>query len=196
MSGKRIAAVILAAGPSSRMGKPKQLLTYNGRPLLVHAAETALASICRPVFVVLGCGADVLRPYLGDLPIQVIDNSNWQNGMGSSISAAARHLKQVEQPIDAMLLLLVDQPLITPDLLNRMADAYAAGHGLLIATRYNSEFGPPVLFDRQYLDELADLDGPAGAKSIIKKHRDHVLFIPFSDAQVDIDTPGDYELLR
>ena len=195
MTPRRIAAVILAAGSSSRMGFPKQLLPYKSRPLLLHMIEIAVASTCRPVAVVVGCHADLLRPHLLNLPVQLIENPAWHTGLGSSITASILALQSASPAIDAALFLLGDQPLISPDLLNQMVDAYVA-RPTIVACSYAQTFGPPVLFDRQYFPDLLNLPPSQGAKPFIQKHQPHTTFIPFPQGQTDIDTPDDYARLQ
>jgi len=185
-----IASVILAAGPSTRMGLPKQLLPYEGRPLLLRTIDIALASKCGPVFVVLGAHADLLRPHLQSLPVHTIENPAYLQGIGSSIAAAVRVIQSLSPPVDAILLLLADQPLITSDLLDRIAAACLAGHPL-VACQYAQTLGPPALFARQFFTALANLPPDEGAKSLLLKNRDLVHSIPFPDAALDIDTPAD-----
>ncbi|MFC7666147.1 NTP transferase domain-containing protein [Hymenobacter humi] len=112
-----VALLLLAAGASTRMGQPKQLLPYRGRTLLRHAAETAVATGCRPVVLVTGAVHDALAAEIADLPIQVIHNPEWKTGMASSIRAGVIAAAQF-QPT-AYLIMLSDQPLVTPELLHR-----------------------------------------------------------------------------
>src|SRR6185503_16376101 len=85
-----IGLIILAAGASTRLGKPKQLLRYGGKSLLFHAAQTAIASVCKPVVIVLGAYAELLKQEVQDLPVQVLENPHWQEGMGTSISTGIK----------------------------------------------------------------------------------------------------------
>src|SRR5580692_2476743 len=109
----RVALILLAAGPSTRLGQPKQLLPFRGRSLLRHAAETALASSCRPVVVVLGASAERMKSELTDLPVMIAVNSGWESGMGSSIRAGLEALtngKNADAGVGAVVIMVCDQP--------------------------------------------------------------------------------------
>src|SRR5262249_31770573 len=114
----RVGAIILAAGESSRLGQPKQLLSFRGTTLLRHAVQTALSSVCRPVAVVLGAHFEMVTDKLNGLPIEIVKNEAWRDGMSSSLRMG---LAAVESEVDAVILMLCDQPLVSVELLNRLA---------------------------------------------------------------------------
>ena len=192
-----VGAVILAAGASNRLGTPKQLLQFRGQSLLRHVAETALASACRSVVVVLGAHAEKLRPQLVDLQAQVVTNDDWQEGMSSSVRAGLESLTaSAESEICAAVLMLCDQPLISAQVINRLVEAHrATAAAPVVASRYGGGFGVPALFGRRLFPELMKLKGAAGAKQVIKAHAHETrgLFVP--EGIVDIDTRTDYERL-
>ena len=121
-----IAALILAAGASQRMGRPKQLLEYRGRSLVRHAAEVALASRCRPVCVVVGCGAELVRGEVEAMDVRVVPNPAWPDGMSSSIRAGLLALEQGE-PVQAVVLMTCDQPLLRAEVLDRLCAVSEVG---------------------------------------------------------------------
>src|SRR5688500_16238838 len=137
----KIGAVLLAAGGSSRMGRPKQTLIVEGESLLRRAARAALGCPCRPVIAVLGANAEVSHHALAGLEVIEVFNPDWETGMGSSVSAGVRHLIEIEPMIDAAVLLLCDQPFVTADVLARLVGAYRSSGRPIVASRYGDSFG-------------------------------------------------------
>jgi molybdenum cofactor cytidylyltransferase len=189
----QIGLIILAAGSSSRMGSPKQLLLYNGRTLLRHAAETALASICEPVLVVLGAAGDLLEPQLAGLPVMLSHNPDWSLGMGSSIRHGLQQLvARFSGSIRAVVIMVCDQPLVRPTDLNELCAVHdTSGYGV-VSSRYGGNVGVPVLFSSRYFRDLGMLDPSAGAKKLIIQHADDHHSVGLSAGAFDIDTPEDY----
>jgi molybdenum cofactor cytidylyltransferase len=196
MNEPKVAGIILAAGASTRMGQLKQQLVYRGRSLLLHVVETALAGGCQPVVVVLGCQAERLKNALRDLPVHVTENPAWSEGLGTSIGRGVQAANSLPDPAQAVLLMLCDQPLVTPALLRQMIAKYSQGKYGIVGCEYAETVGPPVLFARRYFMELQGLPGSAGAKRLIEAHRQEACLIPFPAGQTDIDTPSDYARLR
>lgn len=196
-SNTSIGVIVLAAGASTRMmGSPKQLLPFRGRNLLRHAAETALASRGGPVIVVLGAQCERLRAEIDDLPLLVVENELWAEGMGASIRAGITALKEKCPEISGALLMLCDQPFVTPESLNEMLAAYESGGAAAVASEYDGAPGVPALFDRSLFPELLALQGPAGAKRVLQRHRGELLCLPLPAGALDVDTPADYERLQ
>lgn len=193
------AIIILAAGSSTRMGKPKQLLTYDNRTFLRHAAEVAVASVCRPILIVLGAYASQLQSEIDDLPVRSVTNDRWADGMGFSIQVGVGALQNHDRADNtkALVLMLCDQPYVRAAVINDLVTAYHANGKGIIASEYDGTLGVPALFGRQYFAELATMSGPAGAKHIIAAHASNVVRVPFPKGITDIDTPEDYrQLLR
>lgn len=186
--------IILAAGASTRLGKPKQNLVYQNNTLLQRAIETALASVCRPVLAILGANAEIIRPTIEKLPVHILYNKNWQEGMASSVRLGMAELKKFEPAVTSAILMLCDQPFISTSLLNELV--HAKEKKGIIACAYNDTFGAPVLFDAKYFDELSLLTGTEGAKKLLTKYSGHVHLISFPLGGVDIDTEEDYEKLN
>jgi molybdenum cofactor cytidylyltransferase len=178
-----VGVIILAAGESRRFGKPKQLAEFRGQSLIRRAVAAALESVCKPVVVVLGANAEVIEPQISG-PVKIVYNSNWESGMGSSIRAG---VTAIESEVDAVILMLCDQPLITSSVLNRFAVRAKAG---LVAAEYGETAGVPALFAREFFEELKSLDGAEGAKSILIKNAARVERIRGLEA-ADIDTVED-----
>jgi molybdenum cofactor cytidylyltransferase len=158
--------------------------------LLRRAAQTAVAAACGPVVVVLGAGAKQLRFELSDLGVRIVENAHWKDGMSTSVRAGLDELEAMATP-DAVLFTTCDQPLVTPDLLRRLAASFAATRPPAVACEYAGTAGVPALFDRALFAELRRLAGDQGAKRVIEAHGPSVARIPFEDAALDIDTPED-----
>jgi molybdenum cofactor cytidylyltransferase len=187
------ALIILAAGASTRMGQPKQLLIFQGKPLLRYIAEIAIASSCQPIVVVLGANVAAIQPVLQDLPIHLVHNPDWSEGMGSSIQCGIQHLSNYPNPIDAAILTVCDQPFISAFLLDQLIQVYRSSQSQVVASAYSGTLGVPALFDRHLFPELLALDSAQGAKSIINRHG--AIGIDFPQGNLDLDTPEDYAQL-
>lgn len=192
-----IGLVLLAAGASTRLGTPKQLLRYQEQTLLRRAAETALASRCQPVVVVLGAYAERLQPELQGLPVHSIENSDWEQGMGSSLRAGLTELlSATEAPLEAAVFMLCDQPRVSAETLDMLVDRHYETGRPLVASEYGNALGVPALFHHSLFPELLALQGAEGAKQILQRHREQAFGIPFPEGLLDIDTPDDYTRLN
>lgn len=189
-----IGIVLLAAGESARMGQPKQLLSYKGKTLLRHAVETALTLQASPIIVVLGAHSESIRPELDDLPVGIVENSDWRGGMGYSLRAGLQALQSGWPQTAAALFLLCDQPHITSELLCRLEQEWRHG-ATLAATQYETRHGVPAIFDAMWFPELLALQGAEGARQLLAKYADRVIAIPFPPGAIDVDDPADYAAL-
>ena len=187
--------ILLAAGGSVRLGRPKQLLLYRGRTLLRHAAETALASHCRPIVVVLGAHAKRLRLELAGLDVRVADNPDWEQGMGSSIRIGMTALETASPDLAGVVVMLCDQPLLTSDYLNRLVQTHRDTSHSLIASEYADTRGVPAFFSRALFPKLRALSGPQGAKQMMTRHASDIFSLPFPVGTIDVDTESDYTQL-
>jgi molybdenum cofactor cytidylyltransferase len=193
---KSIGIIILAAGASSRMnGQPKQLLEFEGKTLLRRATETALSSRFRPVVVVLGANAEKLLPEIKDLPVLPAINENWASGMGGSIKTGLSILLAENTDIEATILMLCDQPFVTAETLNRLAETFQKTKKPIAACQYADTLGVPALFAREMFAELSDLQGDAGAKAVIKKRAADLAQTRAPEAAFDVDTQADFQKL-
>lgn len=183
--------IILAAGSSSRLGQPKQNLLYKGKTLLKNAIDTASSSLCKPVIVVLGANADVIKPTIENLPVSILQNEEWREGMASSIRLGITELKKIEPKATSVVLMLCDQPFVNAESINKLVQSQSKKG--IVACAYNDTIGVPVLFDKFYFDELLKLKGQEGAKALLTKHPDDIAKIDFPLGSVDIDTIADYE---
>ncbi len=190
-----IAIMILAAGASTRMGTPKQLLLYQGRSFLQYITEIAIASVCQPVVVVLGANAEQIHPQIKQLPVKVVKNSDWASGMSTSIKSGIELLNNLPQKIEAVVITLCDQPFVSPQIINQLVDTYYSTKKPIIACEYGDTLGVPALFSQTFFSELATLKETSGAKRVINHNLNEVFSIPFPLGDIDIDTPKDYEQL-
>ncbi len=178
------------------MGTPKQLLPYGEHTLLSHTVEVAIASICHPIIVILGAYAEQIRPEISQYPIQILENTRWNEGMSSSIQVGIQALDKASEKPDAVVVTLCDQPFISTQLVNQLVETYFTTGKPIIASEYAGTLGVPTLFSSSFFPNLMDLKGAAGAKKIIEKYSDRVFSIPFLEGTVDIDTPEEYNQLQ
>ncbi|MBD3561458.1 nucleotidyltransferase family protein, partial [Planktothrix sp. FACHB-1355] len=179
-----VGIIILAAGASTRMGTPKQLLPYGKSTLLSHTIEVALASGCHPIIVVLGAYATQIRSHINQLTIRIVENPQWSEGMSSSIRVGIQALDTVTEKPEAVVLCLCDQPFISTQVINQLIEVYFQKSKQIIASEYAGILGVPALFDRSFFPNLMKLKGAEGAKKIIQNHSDRVLSVPFAEGIV------------
>jgi molybdenum cofactor cytidylyltransferase len=193
-----IYGVLLAAGMSSRMGRPKQLLEWEGRPLVRHVAEAALASRLAGLVIVLGAEAEASRGALEGLggPVQTVESADYASGQAASLRSG---LGSLPASARAAVVLLVDMPLVSPALIDRIIGAYEANPGALaIVPRHKGRRGNPVLLAAALFEELRGLEGDKGARAVLERHAGQTHWLDVDDAAVisDADTPEAYEQLR
>lgn len=185
--------ILLAAGGSKRMGRPKQLLRIEGQTVIRRAAETALASMCSPIVMVLGADISEIQPQLQGLPIQIVENPQWRHGMAFTIHVGLEVLLRSQPNIEAVILMLCDQPLLTAEVLNQLVEARAKTECLLAASVYDNTLGVPALFHNSVFPELLALQGDEGARRILSRHSQKVARLPFPGGEIDLDTTEDLE---
>ena len=180
-----VALLLLAAGASMRMGRPKQLLAYHGRTLLRHAAETAVGTGCAPIVLVTGALHEALVAEVADLPIQVVHNPDWETGMASSIRAGLAAVAAAKPA--AVLIMLSDQPLVTPELLRQLVAQQLQTQAPIVAAAYGDTLGVPAVFGQALLPELLMLHGQAGANRLIGSLGAAVGRVPFPAGLLDVE---------
>jgi molybdenum cofactor cytidylyltransferase len=174
---------------------------YCDRLLRARSPQTAIAADCDPIIVVLGAYSDSLNERLRqriqteiiDLPVRVVNNSEWQTGMGSSIRVGIQALLDLNMDVEATILLLCDQPFVSPQIIWQLRSIYDSTHQPIVASSYQDTIGVPALFDRQLFSELLDLNQLEGAKTLIQRHLNTVKTIDFPQGSIDLDTPKDYQ---
>lgn len=186
----KTAIILLAAGSSSRLGRPKQLIEFQGNKLIQKAIEEAQKSKSDSLVVVLGWNPELIKSAFDSKQIPFVINENWEEGMASSMQTGLRFLMEKEHP-DQVILMLVDQPFVDADLLNSLIlEKEKSGKGI-VACSYSDTLGVPAIFDRAYFEEILSLKGSEGAKKVILKNSDDVFPIDFPLGAVDLDTEED-----
>lgn len=191
-----IGIILLAAGGSSRLGRPKQLLEYKGRPLLRHTVEVALASACRPVMVVLGAEYEACLKVLEGLDVTPIYNSAWKEGLSSSIRAGVLALEGEKPAVAGAILCVADQPYLTAEVLNALIECQRNSGVKIVACEYAGKPGPPALFCASLFGELKKLTGDEGARRVLQENSDSLALVRFPKGETDVDTVADYDKLR
>jgi len=183
--------ILLAAGASKRMGQPKQLLPVHGKPLLRYVVESALGEAVSPVIVVLGANAAELAPCLECLPVHLVVNAGWAEGMGSSLRCGMETLANIAPTADRVIIALADQPDLPAGQLTRLIETQRATGRPIVASECEGVRGPPVLFTATCFPELLALRGDTGARSLFQARPEEVATVLLSASQ-DLDTPADY----
>lgn len=185
--------VILAAGSSTRMGEPKQLMKYKDKTFLQHIIDEAIEAHLKPVICVTGSQSDLITNSISIMGVLIVYNEHWSEGMGSGISAGIKQLLPTE--VDSVILAVSDQPYVSADLFRTMVGWKEKSGKGIVACTYAGTLGTPVLFTRDYFDRLQSLNGDQGAKNIVKLNLPDVCPVEFEKGNVDIDTKQDYEKL-
>jgi molybdenum cofactor cytidylyltransferase len=186
-------AVVLAAGASTRMGEPKQLLRLDGRTLLRRTVDTLLASPAWPVVVVLGAHLELIRPEVARLPVLIAENREWAEGLASSIRTGVKVLEEFSLSLEAALLVLCDQPNLSPETVTRLIEAHHRTGKSIVAASYGQHPGPPALFARSHFPELMELRGAGGAKPLLTRHPELLATVDLPELAADLDTAEDYQ---
>ena len=189
---EKIGAIILAAGGSSRMGQPKQLLRFRNQTLLRRTIEAATAGGCSPVAVVVGSEPDRILAELAETKEFLVKNPRWERGIGNSIRAGLRGVIEAYPKTEAIILLACDQPFVDANAIAGLRAKATETKKPIVASSYAQTLGIPALFARNYFDALFALEDDAGAKKVILNHRNDVAEYPFPEGGIDIDTAEDY----
>lgn len=193
---KSIGIIILAAGASTRLGQPKQLLIYKENSLIFNTVEIAVNSGCSPIIVVLGAYADLILPEISNFPVKIVENYDWQAGMNTSLGAGIKTLQATHEIIEAVIIMVCDQPFLSTNLIQKMIDIYYLKLNPIVASEYAGTLGAPALFSSSLFPEMLNLKTDKGAKQIINKYASQVATVNFPRGEIDIDTFTDYESLR
>jgi molybdenum cofactor cytidylyltransferase len=189
---ERTAGIILAAGAARRFGQLKQTMEWHGKPLVRHAAETALASGLAPVIVVLGYEAGSVRAALAGLDLKFVENPDWQDGMATSVTSGVAAL---DPNVGAAVFLLADQPRLSSGLVRSLLEVHVQDLASIVAPIVDGQRANPVLFDRRTFSDLSRLTGDVGGRAIFKDYP--IRWLPWNDSSIllDIDSPQDYQTL-
>jgi len=184
--------IILAAGNSSRLGRPKQLLSYNGKSLICNIVNAALGTKSNLIVVVTGCFADEVAQNLHEKKVDLVYNENWAEGMGSGIVVGLKKLIQLKPEIQNVILTVCDQPFVTSDFLSKLLSDKNKSKKTIVSSAYAGTFGTPVLFDKTHFQALLSLKGTEGAKKLLEQLKEDMVSVPFRKGSLDIDTEADY----
>ncbi|HEY2800564.1 MAG TPA: nucleotidyltransferase family protein [Chthoniobacterales bacterium] len=188
----KVAAIVLAAGGSTRLGQPKQLLDFRGQSLVRRMAEAVVGAGCEPVAVVVGQDREAIAAALRGLTVQLVPNDNWKDGIGSSIRVGVKALAACE----ALVIAACDQPYVDAELIRLIIRTQEETQQLIVASAYAGTCGVPALFLRHYRANLLALPNEHGAKAIIARHSAEVATVDFPQGAIDIDTLADYRALQ
>ena len=191
MSKLRLGGVLLAAGGSSRLGEPKQLVPVDGEAAVVRAAQAMLDVCDTEVVVVTGAAAARVEQVLQKLPVRCVRNPGWASGMAGSLRTGLAALGGG----DAVLLCVSDQVLVGAAELRRLVAAWHDAPDQPAAAAYNDRLGVPAIFPATLLSELESLEGDTGARNLLRNRTD-VTPVPLAAAATDIDTPADLASFR
>jgi molybdenum cofactor cytidylyltransferase len=185
-----IAAIVLAAGRSTRMGAANKLLAaVAGRPMVAHVVEAALASGARPVLIVTGHQASEVRAALARLDVLFVENPDYATGLSSSLKAG---IKAAPESAEGALVLLGDMPRISADHIDRLIAAFSAENSrCIVVPTHRGRRGNPVLWSSAFFAEMLQLEGDAGAKRLMAAHADDVREVDLGSDAIfaDVDTP-------
>ena len=189
-----IAAVILAAGQSERLGQPKQLLPYRGKTLLRSTVDCAIEAACSPVIVVLGARADLVQVTIEGVEVESVLNKKWREGLGTTIRAGIQALQKHDgfSDVSGVVLLNSDQPLLRSEVIRRMQKKFDEVPGRVVACQYADTTGTPALFEKTLIPRLLELPANSGAKPVIEHEAGMLRRHSWPEGALDIDTPDDY----
>lgn len=192
MTAARHGAVILAAGGSTRLGRPKQRLELDGEPLVRRAARAAAEAGYAPVVVVVGAAAAEVSAALAGGGFEVIENPDWRAGVAGSIRRGLAATLERRPEADGVLLAVCDQPAVGAAHLAALAAALADGAHAIAASSYAGTLGVPALFARSTFGELEALEGDHGAKRVVTREPGRVVAVALPGGEWDIDTEADW----
>jgi molybdenum cofactor cytidylyltransferase len=187
-----VAAIIVAAGSSSRLGQPKQLILIDGEPLLQRAVRCAEKAGASPVFVVLGAHRELIESSIDFGTAKIAVNNAWEEGLASSIRTGVTAAQAEAPAAEGLLLMTCDQPRVTAEHLHRLIlMSYAQSAPTAIASTYGGTRGIPAIFPRQATSDLLALRGDKGARALLAKPPWPVISIPLAGGEIDIDRAED-----
>jgi molybdenum cofactor cytidylyltransferase len=190
---KKVAVLVLAAGKSSRMGVPKQLLKVKGKTLLDITLENAKKINSENFFCVLGANANKVKNEISEKKVQLVFNKNFEKGLSSSIVCGVTFIKKKDPNFEAILILLADQPEVSAEYLRQLIEVHKRNPSKIVATSYKNNAGVPVIFPKQYFEKLQFLEGDKGAQQFINNHVLETIQFQTKKPFLDIDTQEEYQ---
>ena len=191
---KNLYSILLAAGESSRLGSPKQLLMYKGKNLMQHTIDVTL-TLGMDTFIVLGAYGEKIQKQVKTYDAKIVENEEWNEGLASSIRKGLEGVLSSNPDTEAVILLLCDQPFLSAEVLRQILEKYQETGLPIVHCHYGEASGPPTLFHRSMFPYLLELKGGHGAKKVIDRFPDQVALVDFPQGSLDIDTPEDYQQL-
>jgi len=188
----RFSVLIPAAGASTRLGQPKQLLRFGTKPLIRNAIHTAVSCDPAEIIVITGAHASEVRAAARDTPVRWVHNERWRDGLGVSIATGAA---EIDQDSGGVLILLCDQWRIGVDDLQSLVSTWRSAPGRIVAAQVGGHYTPPVIFPSGWFDKLCALEGDRGARSLLEFRPGQVTAVPLENAAYDLDTPAHLQLL-
>lgn len=193
--GKNIPIILLAAGSSSRLGRPKQLLPFQGETLLHRIARQALESQTGPVIIVLGSESEQIKSAVQDLPVHCLFHHDWNKGIGSSIKAGINYVYENFPFAPAVIISVSDQPFLKASHFEALKNKFLSGGHALVASHYAETHGVPCLFSARFFTALHALTDEQGASQLISHHQNEMASVSFPEGDQDIDTLADWEMV-
>ncbi len=187
--------IILAAGASTRLGRAKQTLPYQGSSLLKHTIKVALDSNIGPVLVVLGANEKEISAHIETEAVTVLLNKDYHEGISSSIKTGLNYMLEYYKDGENIILMVCDQPYVDDNILESLVEEKLSTSKPLVACTYKDTIGVPALFDKRFFPELLSLQGEEGGKKVLLNHQDLVATVPFPLGEIDIDTASDFDAL-
>lgn len=194
-TSETIGVILLAAGSSSRLGRPKQLIHFQGQSLLQRSIDSVPGTGLTPKLVVLGANSPEISAAVKLNGFTIVHNEEWQEGIASSIRAGVSETVKLNPNIAHILFMLSDQPFVSIRLIEELISVHKKSGKRITASEYQGDFGVPAIFSKSLIPELLGLAGDQGAKQIMKRYPDEVAFVNFESGYIDLDTPDDYERL-
>jgi len=196
IKNKKIGVVILAAGSSSRLGYPKQLVEFKGKPMLQHILDVADSFEFETEVLVLGAGAEEIKDKIEPRKFEILFNKNWEEGMASSIRIGLERSLEKEKDLEDLLILLSDQPFVSEERIEALIKEQLTGNSQTTFSEYDGDVGVPAIFSRSVFPFLKELKGDHGAKKLILDKKIEFRTVKFEKGNFDVDTKEDVELLK
>ncbi|MDR5590509.1 nucleotidyltransferase family protein [Christiangramia sp. SM2212] len=196
IGNKKIGIVILAAGASSRLGFPKQLVKFKGKVLLQNIIDLADSFDFKTKILVLGANEKEIREQIDIKEFDTVSNENWQEGMGSSIRSGLERALKLQPELEHLMILLSDQPLVTREQIQQLVNVQIKNNVQAAFSEYEGETGVPAIFSKELFPQLLKLDGDQGAKKLIFISDLKYETVRFEGGKFDVDTQADVELLK
>jgi len=193
---KNTGVIILAAGSSSRLGQPKQLVKFRGKTLLQQTIDHADNFDFSPKILVLGANQDQITEQISLKNFQPVFNKGWNEGIASSLRVGITKAKILNTEIEHILILLSDQPFVSEELIKKLLESHSSVSNGITACKYGEAIGVPAIFSSHFFPDLLALEGDQGARKLIMKSQSEINIVPFLDGYFDVDTPEDLDKLE